>query len=985
MLPETSPEQQRAVTGPLGPMLVVAGPGAGKTFCLIGRVHYLISEMGYEPERICAVTYTNKAAEEIALRLKGTLGERAAEVTRGTLHALCLGMLRDYGEAIGLRKGFGIADESYQHTVLRRLEVSPKRANQLLNLFGRRQRQGHDLTPRDEAYFRRYKAYLTKRNLIDFDDIISLAGRLLTEKEDAQKEISNRWDYLLVDEFQDLSMAQYDIVKRLAAAHSNVFAVGDDEQSIFSWTGADPQVLTKFQMDFGVEEPVILDRNRRCSRQIFEAARRLLVKNPRLFDKQLRAERDSEFPVQAYAFPDEEAEAIWIMEDLIKDRDEHGLEWGSYAVLYRRHRVGDELEKRFVSAGIPCRLARGRSLLDDPVIAYVVASLRLMTAPDDPVAVETFADQMLSKDLMELLRASMDSFEDDFLSGLRVFALSRPRGDLDGRTVWRLIYHVENLKAVYQSHTTLTGLVEELLSQRVGSYKNPLEDLHEELTDPTEYPGAEGLAAGLERATSSNGTIWVEPDRGLEIGLRGMLIAADVTAPVAYLSEDAEVKRSDAVLKLNGEGGTLALRLFKALQLISSRGFEGGLEDCVAFDLETTDTDTERCEIVEIGAARVVGGRVIDEFQSMVQPGRPISSGATETHGYTADDVKNAPTFEELWPKFRKFVGDDILVAHNAQNFDVPVLRRMARGMEGVDELVFYDTLPLARSLFQESAKLENLAERFGLDAGRKHHALDDSLTLAAVLKRLNESKLARSRKAAAVNLMDYLGLALALEKQDRWSDEERSLFRVARFYALGRYSDCLGYYEAQREWDESEDAPKLDRVIERLGGHELLLQLRTERTARERYPSAVARLNALIEASHADSIEESVLRLLERVALSSSEGTEAEPHRVNLLTLHSTKGLEFSRVYLVGVEDYQVPGYHETKENAEDAIQEARRLVYVGMTRTKDRLTLTRTDHRLGMPSGGSRFLEEIGVEVVEVVEGVGSGARATGLPLLQ
>src|SRR5439155_77923 len=185
------PRQRLAIEAPPGPVLVIAGPGAGKTFCLIARINQLVEARGVAPERICAVTFTNRAAEEIAIRLKHTLRDRADVITRGTIHA--------------------------------------------------------------------------------------------------------RWDHLLVDEFQDVNAVQYDLLKRLAAPHDNLFAVGDDEQSIFTWTGADPYVLVRFARDYGIERPIVLDKNCRCSRQIFETARRVLAHNPQLFEKQLSADRDSPY------------------------------------------------------------------------------------------------------------------------------------------------------------------------------------------------------------------------------------------------------------------------------------------------------------------------------------------------------------------------------------------------------------------------------------------------------------------------------------------------------------------------------------------------------------------------------------------------------------------------------------------------------------------------------------------------------------------
>src|SRR5436189_260340 len=152
------------------------------------------------------------------------------------------------------------------------------------------------------------------------------------------------------------------------------------------------------------------------------------------------------------------------------------------------------------------------------------------------------------------------------------------------------------------------------------------------------------------------------------------------------------------------------------------------------------------------------------------------------------------------------------------------------------------------------------------------------------------------------------------------------------------------------------------------VSGRALMTRLRAEPDPAQRYPAAVARLRALIDGDPASTLSDSIDRLLERVALSTSEGIEVAPDRINLLTLHSTKGLEFSRVYIVGVEDYQIPGLRETKENRQAEIEEARRLLYVGMTRARERLVLTRVERRFGMEAGGSSFLEEMGLEVQAV-----------------
>src|SRR5881409_1931237 len=402
------PQQRLAIEAPLAPVLVVAGPGAGKTFCLIARINHLIDALHVAPERICAVTFTNRAAEEIAIRLKHTLGERAEPITRGTIHALCLALLREHAEAAGLRKGFGVADEQYQKVILGRLHVPLEVRGSLLNRFSRHrvQKQDYALTADDARLYREYAVWLAHRNMLDFDDLVTKAEELLRTRGDIADAIAARWDYLLVDEFQDVNAVQYDLLKRLAAPHGNFFAVGDDEQSIFTWTGADPYVLVRFARDYGIDRPVVLDKNCRCSRQIFETARRVLADNPQLFEKQLSAEQESPYEVTAVAFREEAEEASWLLEDLRGDRAASGLGWGDYAILYRTHKIGEYVEGRLVRAGIPCRLARGRSLVEDDVIRYVITALRIVRDPDDPVALEAFARCVLSPHFFQEVMAA---------------------------------------------------------------------------------------------------------------------------------------------------------------------------------------------------------------------------------------------------------------------------------------------------------------------------------------------------------------------------------------------------------------------------------------------------------------------------------------------------------------------------------------------------------------------------------------------------
>src|SRR6266566_96588 len=601
------PPQRLAIEAPLGPVLVVAGPGAGKTFCLIARIHHLIDTLHMAPERICAVTFTNRAAEEIAVRLKHTLEHRAEGITRGTIHALCLDLLREHAEAAGLRKGFGVADEQYQKVILGRLHVPLEQRGSLLNRFSRHRVQKHDfeLTADDARLYREYAAWLAHRNMLDFDDLVSKAEELLRTRGDLADAIAARWDYLLVDEFQDVNAVQYDLLKRLAAPHGNFFAVGDDEQSIFTWTGADPYVLVRFARDYEIDRPIVLDRNCRSSRQIFETARRVLAQNPQLFEKQLSAEQESAYDVGAFAFRDEEEEASWLLDDILADRAASGLGWGDYAVLYRRHKLGEYLEGRLVRAGIPCRLARGRALVEDDVIKYVIAALRIVRDPGDPVALEAFARCVLSAHFLQEVEAAISAsrpdplsttwrggMQDDFLAAIRALARRRPAQDPDTKKLWRLVFQVENLRALPRSHRALAPLVDEILSQSVGPYRNALEERHDELTDPAEIPEAVRLAARLDAAIVAERDIVIESQGGLEIALRGMLAAAGVLHVPSAASGPLKPRGTAPGLThagetlVNADGGErgLALTVFKALQLLHSKELDTALERYVTFD-----------------------------------------------------------------------------------------------------------------------------------------------------------------------------------------------------------------------------------------------------------------------------------------------------------------------------------------------------------------------------------------------------------------
>ncbi len=469
------------------------------------------------------------------------------------------------------------------------------------------------------------------------------------------------------------------------------------------------------------------------------------------------------------------------------------------------------------------------------------------------------------------------------------------------------------------------------------------------------------LADRLRAARARHAPVLVPPLGGADIAIRGMLTAIGIRA-VRIAADDDPPAEQLAPGETPSVG--LALGVFKAAQILEMESSAVAFTSFTAVDLETTDANTSTAEVVEIAAVRVRDGRIVDTFSSFVRPVAPMHALERRPYpGIRDADVADAPSFAEMWPRFRDFVGTDVLVAHNGYDFDFPILNRMARAIGDSFDPCTYDSLPLARDLFPTSRKLGDLAGHFGIEIGQAHRALDDTTALAHVMLRLGEMKLARARKTALVDLLGNLGIALALADENSLGAEAR-LFRnkLTPIFVLGRYSQVLEAYDDERAGDAS--MPTSDDIVDRLGGPERRDRMQTQKTADERYPAAMQRLRRLVARALPDgSLEEQLSLFLQRSTLSTWDGEEPAHARGNLMTLHATKGLEFSRVYVVGCEDSQLPGGSPKTGPKAHEVEEGRRLLYGGMTRTIDRLVLTYCASRGGKAAGGHQYLDEMGL----------------------
>jgi hypothetical protein len=341
---------------------------------------------------------------------------------------------------------------------------------------------------------------------------------------------------------------------------------------------------------------------------------------------------------------------------------------------------------------------------------------------------------------------------------------------------------------------------------------------------------------------------------------------------------------------------------------------------------------------------------------SYVKPDGPISPGAFDTHHIGEHELVDAPDFDTMWPSFCEFCGSDMLVAHNGHGFDFPILRRLVG--RDFNRFTQFDTLAQAEELRTGSLSLANLSRAYGIRQAKPHDALDDTRVLAEVCLALGEEKVVRSRKTCLDNLLDYLGVSLALCDSETLCTEAERLRQMSRFYSLSRFTPCLDFYRDECSACEDTALPDVEYLIAQLGGQALMDKIRADKTADERYPDVMLRLRPLLAMHEGMGLRDQICSLLERITLSRWDGVEVDAERVNLLTLHSTKGLEFSRVYIIGTDDR---GFTRNDKRGVEEVEELRRLLYVGMTRTIDRLVLTCADSRDGRECGGHKMLDEL------------------------
>lgn len=433
-LTRLNPRQRESVLHPEGPLLILAGAGSGKTSTMAYRIAHLVTERGVAGTSILGLSFTNKAARELRERVSKLIsqaaGPRASKgLTVTTFHSLCVRVLRANAERLGFQQDFTILDQNDQldvlKQVLRQIKIDERKFDPQRILFEIGQTKNRSLTPEQAQEFfleskrlpsdyaiaaasayPKYQEKLRILNAVDFDDLIYYTVDLLKNHAEVRDRYNQRFAHILVDEYQDTNPAQFEILRYLTELRQNLCVVGDDDQSIYAWRGADPAHILAFGHHYPKARTVILEQNYRSTSKILEAANAVIAQNSKRYPKKLWSERGEGELVQEVVLEDDHAESDFVGEEILRRKSEFDRPWNDFAILYRSNAQSRVFEESLRRRGIPYKIVGGYSFLDRKEVKDVLAYLRLVANPNDDPALRrviNFPARGIGKTSMEAL------------------------------------------------------------------------------------------------------------------------------------------------------------------------------------------------------------------------------------------------------------------------------------------------------------------------------------------------------------------------------------------------------------------------------------------------------------------------------------------------------------------------------------------------------------------------------------------------------
>src|SRR6266542_1470084 len=584
-LSKLNPEQREAVLHRDGPLLILAGAGSGKTRVITYRIAYLIGDGHAQPDHVLAVTFTNKASQEMRERVEALIGSTASGVWLSTFHSLCARLLRREAPKIGLSRDFVIYDSSDQVAVVKQAQkelgiddklVPPRMALSRISQAKNRMEGPESLRGgwniRDEHIARIYERYLqalTDANALDFDDLLLKTVELFETSQQVREFYARRFKYVMVDEYQDTNRPQYLLIRRLAEAHRNVAVVGDPDQSIYKWRAADLRNILDFEQDFGEARVVRLEQNYRSTQTILDAASAVISQNRNRKDKRLWTDRKGGSKIVYFRGNDELEEADFITRSIKQFRSEDVD--ATMAILYRTNAQSRAIEDSLMREGIPYKIIGGVRFYERKEIKDSLAYLRLILNPHDDVSLR----RVINVPARGVGKGVMESLEDvdlpgggdapPLLAGLQPVAASN--------SLWaRLVYAIEHRSVAPRALASLTAF----------------RDL---VTSLTAMAAQESVSIALGKALDQSGYLQdLREERSEEAESRVENLAELVSAAREYETRNPEpslggfVDQLSLLSDVDEEAGSRTARVLM-MTMHSAKGLEfpivimGGLEE----------------------------------------------------------------------------------------------------------------------------------------------------------------------------------------------------------------------------------------------------------------------------------------------------------------------------------------------------------------------------------------------------------------------
>ena len=1002
-------KQIEAVTHKDGPLLVIAGPGTGKTKVITHRIEHLIRAHNIRPENILAITFTNKAAEEMQERINTGIGEpHGSSVKACTFHAFCVKVLRKHALKIGLSENFTIFDQELQDEILTEsvralnLNADDYPTWWLRNIISdakctlRNPVAAVDNAEIDNAanvedtrnVLESYQQRLAEYDALDFDDLLLKTVELLGV-EDVKAACHQEISYILVDEFHDVNRAQYRLLQLLCAAPAhNLMVVADEDQSIYSWRGSNPAYINDFRRDFD-PRTVELDDHYRCDEKILRAAEEVISRNSdRQKQHTLRTHKDAGRDIFHYTFETPIAEAlgiIGVIQNLVTQRN---YSYRDIAIFYRTHKLADALAEQLLRKNIKFQRILPTNSFGEGGSKGILACLRLLQwqLPQDVEQAINFPETCIDDLTWVRLKWLAEREHIPFMELLKdIEAYAGDVGPLTRRNVREFWTQLEKLSVDIKGEKTdkiILKLFDALEGSRSPYRAEELEVLEKQpelpnlvtardvlysaldLNEPIQITATHGIDAycaahiihqTLETYLNRSAELqFLSPDENsllqlsdgvhLLIGDFEVLGEKAQEARLILIGNAAEIEDSD-VIHLETEG-VRSIAALKLCQRLINRFESPNMADMVVYDLETTGINPKTAEIVEIAAHRLsaIGDEVERYYRLVKPPGGHIPRAATRIHQIDEETVKDAPGIEMVLPEFFGFIQDRILIGHNVAEYDNPILARdLRRYLKAGLSAPHYDTLVTARRLFpRQRCSIAALAEKFGIEHGRLHSALEDVGVNREIFKELIKIDAYKREVQSLPELLPLVGLG-TLAKQEVAVPSDTLTETEAFLNAAKRFVQTHNVELPDRFPLETAAAAQARACMETLQGT-AVPEFREDIEWRQR---RIQFMNAVVHFESVNDEHELKNFLDYQKLLTNIDELDDKTEQLTLMTLHSAKGTEFRVVFIIGMEEGSFPMWqqHITAEY----IEEERRLFYVGMTRAQNQLYLSSTVYRTG------------------------------------